>query len=125
MVVYIDDKDLFANADWSCIGNVCFTENRAEAEILCVGIRRIIDDDFVSNFPRLKYILSPSTAIDHIKIGQVFKEKTTLAWFMAKIPLGRLCEPSDVANAVLFLSSDAASFITGQVLGVDGGWLAG
>lgn len=37
-------------------------------------------------------------------------------------PLMRLGTPSDVANAVLFLSSDQASFITGQILGVDGGF---
>lgn len=36
-------------------------------------------------------------------------------------PLGRMGRPSDIANAVLFLSSDLASYITGQILGVDGG----
>lgn len=36
-------------------------------------------------------------------------------------PLGRMGRPSDIANAVLFLSSDLASYITGQILSVDGG----
>jgi 3-oxoacyl-[acyl-carrier protein] reductase len=40
-------------------------------------------------------------------------------------PLGRLGEPADVANAYLWLASDAASFITGAVLSVDGGVVTG
>ena len=39
-------------------------------------------------------------------------------------PLGRLGEPSEVANAILFLSSDEAYFITGAIQPVDGGYLA-
>ncbi len=42
----------------------------------------------------------------------------------ARIPLGRLGDPQDVADAVLFLASDAAAFITGHVLTVDGGLTA-
>jgi 3-oxoacyl-[acyl-carrier protein] reductase len=40
---------------------------------------------------------------------------------IARTPLGRLAEIQDIANAVLFLASDESSFITGQVLRVDGG----
>jgi NAD(P)-dependent dehydrogenase (short-subunit alcohol dehydrogenase family) len=39
-------------------------------------------------------------------------------------PMGRLGEPEEVANAILFLASEEASFITGAVLPVDGGYLA-
>ena len=42
----------------------------------------------------------------------------------ARIPLGRLAQPADVADAVSFLLSERAAFITGQSLYVDGGWLA-
>jgi len=40
---------------------------------------------------------------------------------LANTPLGRLGTPEDVAGAVRFLSSDEASFVTGEVLLVDGG----
>ncbi|MBR3070367.1 3-oxoacyl-[acyl-carrier-protein] reductase [Fibrobacter sp.] len=41
--------------------------------------------------------------------------------YAAQIPLGRLGQPEDVAKAVAFLASDDAKYITGQVIGVDGG----
>ena len=44
-----------------------------------------------------------------------------LAAWLAGIPLGRLGEPDDVAHLVVFLCSDAAAYITGQVIHVDGG----
>ena len=47
------------------------------------------------------------------------------AMLLSKVPLGRVGQPRDVANAALFLASDEASYITGTTLYVDGGWLAG
>ncbi len=41
-----------------------------------------------------------------------------------KTPLGRLAKPEEIAGAAVFLSSNAASFITGQTLFIDGGWSA-
>lgn len=43
---------------------------------------------------------------------------------LAKVPLGRFAQPSDVAGAVAFLASDDASYITGTTIYVDGGHLA-
>jgi 3-oxoacyl-[acyl-carrier protein] reductase len=38
------------------------------------------------------------------------------------IPLARMGQPEDIANAVLFLASDKADYITGQIIIIDGGW---
>ena len=46
-----------------------------------------------------------------------------LAELAEETPLGRLGTPEDVANTLLFLASSEASFLTGQVIGVDGGFL--
>jgi 2-dehydro-3-deoxy-D-gluconate 5-dehydrogenase len=43
---------------------------------------------------------------------------------LERIPVGRWGDPSDLDTAVLFLTSSASGYVTGQVLAVDGGWLA-
>lgn len=43
---------------------------------------------------------------------------------LERIPVGRWGDPSDLDTAVLFLTSPASGYVTGQVLAVDGGWLA-
>jgi NAD(P)-dependent dehydrogenase (short-subunit alcohol dehydrogenase family) len=51
--------------------------------------------------------------------------KSVLASFDSFHPLGRIGQPQDMVNAILFLASDAAAWITGVVLPVDGGVMAG
>ena len=54
------------------------------------------------------------------KMTDSMTEEAKKMWFES-IPMGRLGKPSDVANAALFLASDLSSYITGQVLNIDGG----
>ncbi len=45
-------------------------------------------------------------------------------WVLSKTPLGRWGQPDDIAGTALLLASKAGDFITGQIIYVDGGWLA-
>lgn len=54
----------------------------------------------------------------------VLKDTDRLRNILSATPMNRIGEPGEVANLALFLSSDAASYITGQVIAVDGGFLA-
>ena len=47
-----------------------------------------------------------------------------VAAMLSVVPLGRWCEPEEVANVVVFLCSDWASHVTGHVMPIDGGWTA-
>jgi 2-hydroxycyclohexanecarboxyl-CoA dehydrogenase len=53
---------------------------------------------------------------------KVFGTPEALEKIAKGVPLGRLGTPDDIANAVLFLASDRANFITGQTISVDGGY---
>ncbi|MHB8620584.1 MAG: SDR family NAD(P)-dependent oxidoreductase, partial [Chloroflexota bacterium] len=54
---------------------------------------------------------------------RVLDSEEKMANATARIPLGRLGTPEEVASAVLFLCSTEADYITGHTLLVDGGWL--
>lgn len=67
---------------------------------------------------RCNAVMPPFTKTDAVKVlPPEFVEQYAKA-----VPLGRVAEPEDMANAALFLASDEASFITGQCLLVNGGY---
>jgi NAD(P)-dependent dehydrogenase (short-subunit alcohol dehydrogenase family) len=73
--------------------------------------------------------MSPGVRVNAIAPGLVKTDMARVLWepneaaLGKRTPLGRLGEPSDIANAAVFLCSDAASWITGVTLAIDGGAL--
>lgn len=72
--------------------------------------------------------LGPRVRVNAIAPGTIetdalaqFLDDATRASMAAATPLRRLGTPADVAEAAVFLASDASSYVTGKVLGVDGG----
>ena len=53
------------------------------------------------------------------------KDKTVEKQYEDMEPVGRMGQPEEVAEAIIWLCSDASSFVTGQAIAVDGGWTAG
>ena len=58
-------------------------------------------------------------------LGEGAAREAAIAALSREVPLGRMGQPSDVAEAVLYLVSEASSYVTGTELHVDGGILAG
>jgi NAD(P)-dependent dehydrogenase (short-subunit alcohol dehydrogenase family) len=75
--------------------------------------------------------LCPKVRVNAVAPGLVKTDMARALWeqheelIAERMPLGRLGEPEDIANAVLFLVSDAASWMTGHTIVVDGGALIG
>jgi NAD(P)-dependent dehydrogenase (short-subunit alcohol dehydrogenase family) len=69
--------------------------------------------------------IAPGTIRTPIWQERIDRDPVVFQRLVKWYPLGRVGEPDDVANAALFLASDDASWITGTVLRVDGGLLAG
>ena len=63
--------------------------------------------------------------IDTPMVEQAKVDPKTLEASLARVPLDRMGKPEEVSNLVLFLASDASSYITGSTIVIDGGWLAG
>ena len=68
--------------------------------------------------------IAPSYIRTDMTKRDIESDERILQFNLSKIPMRRGGEPSELAGVVVFLASDASSFITGDTIAVDGGWLA-
>jgi NAD(P)-dependent dehydrogenase (short-subunit alcohol dehydrogenase family) len=64
------------------------------------------------------------TFVDTPQVAMLLEDPKFKAGIVSRIPLGRVGETRDLVGPAIFLCSDAASFVTGQILGIDGGLTA-
>ena len=94
--------------------------NAAKAGV--ITLTEVLSTEWAQYNIRLNCV-SPGVTRTEMLDSVVEKGDITLDRFNHRIPLGRVAETQDIANAVLFLASDRARYITGTNLRVDGGWV--
>jgi NAD(P)-dependent dehydrogenase (short-subunit alcohol dehydrogenase family) len=92
----------------------------ATTKAALVGLTRSAAVEWASHGIRVNAV-GPGTIATELARAAVLGSEEAKARILSRTPLRRLGEPAEVADAVAFLLSDAASYITGEILYVDGG----
>jgi NAD(P)-dependent dehydrogenase (short-subunit alcohol dehydrogenase family) len=95
------------------------------AKFVASGLTKHLAVEWAAKGIRVNAVAPGTIRTDRVqRLSQEPGGATYLTEIERRHPLGRLGEPEEVASAIVFLASDEASFITGAVLPVDGGYLA-
>src|SRR5207248_8682058 len=94
----------------------CMTKHAIE------GLTKAMAIELATNNIRVNAIAP--TFLETPMTASFFADPEFRNWVMSRIPLGRLGRLEDIAGAIVFLASPAASLITGTSLLIDGGWTA-
>lgn len=94
--------------------------NYSAAKAGVIAITKVVSKELASRNITVNAV-APGVVLT--EMGKTIPEAVR-AKMLEQIPLGRMGEPSEIANVILFLCSDLASYVTGQTIHVNGGWWA-
>ncbi len=103
---------------WGEVGASCEVHYSA-SKAGVIGLTKALAKEVAPSGIRVNCI-SPGVIMTDMMAGF---DEVTLSELKEETPLNRLGTPEDIASAAVFLASDEASFITGQILGVNGGFI--
>jgi 3-oxoacyl-[acyl-carrier protein] reductase len=99
-------------------GAVLVTSHYAAAKAALLGFTRHLAREVAPDGIRVNAVAPGPVATERFRALRTPEETARMA---ASVPLGRVAEPEEIADIVLFLASDAAGFITGATLDANGG----
>ena len=94
--------------------------NYASAKAGVVTLTKVLSKELARRKIRVNAV---APGVVWTEMGESIPEENRQA-MLQNIPLGRFAQPAEIADVVLFLASDMASYVTGQTLHVNGGWWA-
>jgi 3-oxoacyl-[acyl-carrier protein] reductase len=92
--------------------------NYASAKAGVITLTKVLSRELAKRKIRVNAV---APGVVDTEMGKSIPEENRKA-MIANVPLGRFAEPSEIADAIVFLCSDMASYITGQTIHVNGGW---
>jgi 3-oxoacyl-[acyl-carrier protein] reductase len=102
------------------VNNLVFS-NSVRASV--VGLMKTLSNELAMDNITVNNVMPGYTETE--RLTELIKNDPTFSSAKSEIPMGRFGRPEEFAAAVCFLASERASYITGQSLAVDGGWIRG
>lgn len=120
-VPFLKDNGSIVNvASLSAVTGFFGQANYASAKAGVMTLTKVLSKEFARKNIRVNAV---APGVVDTEMGKSIPEENRKA-MMTQIPLGRFAQPEEIAEVVVFLCSDMASYVTGQTIHINGGWWA-